>query len=30
MVFAMTAAMCLIAGTIALRRVRKADPAEVF
>jgi putative ABC transport system permease protein len=30
MVFAMTAVMCLIAGTIALRRVRKADPAEVF
>jgi putative ABC transport system permease protein len=30
MVFGMTAAMCLIAGTIALRRVAKADPAEVF
>jgi putative ABC transport system permease protein len=29
-VFALTAAMCLIAGTIALRRVSKADPAEVF
>lgn len=30
MVFVMTAAMCLIAGTIAMRRVSKADPAEVF
>lgn len=30
MVFAMTAAMCVIAGTIAMRRVSKADPAEVF
>jgi putative ABC transport system permease protein len=30
MVFAMTAAMCFIAGTIALRRVSTADPAEVF
>jgi putative ABC transport system permease protein len=30
LVFTMTAAMCLIAGTIALRRVRSADPAEVF
>jgi putative ABC transport system permease protein len=30
MVFALTAAMCLVAGTIALRRVSTADPAEVF
>jgi putative ABC transport system permease protein len=30
MVFAMTAVMCFFAGTIALRRVSKADPAEVF
>lgn len=30
MVFALTAAMCLLAGTIAMRRVSKADPAEVF
>jgi putative ABC transport system permease protein len=30
MVFVMTAAMCAIAGTIAMRRVSKADPAEVF
>jgi ABC-type lipoprotein release transport system permease subunit len=29
-VFALTAGMCLLAGTIALRRVSKADPAEVF
>lgn len=30
LVFAMTAAMCAIAGTIAMRRVSQADPAEVF
>lgn len=30
LVFAMTAAMCFIAGTVALRRVSKADPADVF
>ncbi len=30
LVFAMTAAICFVAGTIALRRVSKADPAEVF
>jgi putative ABC transport system permease protein len=30
LVFAMTAAMCAIAGTIAMRRVSRADPAEVF
>jgi putative ABC transport system permease protein len=30
LVFALTAGMCLLAGTIALRRVSKADPAEVF
>ncbi len=30
LVFGMTAVMCFIAGTIALRRVSKADPAEVF
>lgn len=29
-VFAMTLAMCAFAGTIAMRRVSKADPAEVF
>jgi putative ABC transport system permease protein len=29
-VFAMTAGMCLIAGTIAMRRVYSADPADVF
>jgi putative ABC transport system permease protein len=29
-VFGLTAAMCLVAGTIALRRVSTADPAEVF
>lgn len=29
-VFALTAGMCLLAGTIALRRVSTADPAEVF
>jgi putative ABC transport system permease protein len=30
MVFALTAMMCATAGTIALRRVYSADPAEVF
>lgn len=30
LVFVMTAAMCAIAGTIAMRRVSQADPAEVF
>lgn len=30
MVFAMTATMCALAGTIAMRRVSRADPAEVF
>lgn len=30
MVFALTAAMCIAAGLIAMRRVRRADPAEVF
>jgi putative ABC transport system permease protein len=30
LVFALTAGICFIAGTIALRRVSKADPAEVF
>jgi putative ABC transport system permease protein len=29
-VFAITSAMCMISGAIAMRRVRKADPAEVF
>ena len=29
-VFAMTAAMCAVAGAIAMRRVYSADPAEVF
>ena len=29
-VFALTAAMCGLAGSIALRKVRTADPAEVF
>lgn len=29
-VFLLTVAMCLIAGTIAMRRVYSADPAEVF
>jgi putative ABC transport system permease protein len=29
-VLALTAAMCALAGTIAMRRVSKADPAEVF
>ena len=30
MVFVMTLAMCTIAGLIALRKVRSADPASVF
>jgi putative ABC transport system permease protein len=30
LVFSMTAAMCAVAGTIAMRRLSKADPAEVF
>jgi putative ABC transport system permease protein len=30
MVFALTAVMCVAAGLIAMRRVRQADPAEVF
>lgn len=30
LVFVMTAGMCFIAGTVALRRVSQADPAEVF
>ena len=30
MVFAMTAAMCFVAGAAALRRVARSDPAEVF
>lgn len=30
LVFALTAAMCAAAGTIAMRRVYAADPAEVF
>jgi putative ABC transport system permease protein len=30
LVFVLTAAMCAIAGTIAMRRVYSADPAEVF
>ena len=30
MVFGLTAAMCALAGTIAMRRVSKADPADVF
>ena len=29
-VFLLTAGMCLIAGTIAMRRIYSADPAEVF
>jgi len=29
-VFALTAAMCAVAGAIALRKVRQADPAEIF
>jgi len=29
-VFALTAVMCAVAGTIALRKVRQADPAEIF
>ncbi|MEI8143925.1 MAG: ABC transporter permease DevC [Alphaproteobacteria bacterium] len=30
LVLALTAGMCLIAGTLALRRVSRVDPAEVF
>lgn len=30
LVFGLTAAMCALSGAIAMRRVRKADPAEVF
>ncbi len=30
LVFALTAVMCVISGAIAMRRVQKADPAEVF
>jgi len=30
LVFAMTGLMCAVAGTLALRRVARADPAEVF
>lgn len=30
LVFVLTAAMCAVAGTIAMRRVYSADPAEVF
>jgi putative ABC transport system permease protein len=30
LVFALTAIMCAISGTIAMRRLRSADPAEVF
>lgn len=30
MVFGLTAGMCALAGTLALRRVSRADPAEVF
>jgi putative ABC transport system permease protein len=29
-VFALTAAMCAVSGTIAMRRVFSADPADVF
>lgn len=29
-VFALTAVMCVLAGTIAMRRIYSADPAEVF
>lgn len=29
-VFGLTAAMCAVAGAIALRKVRQADPAEIF
>ena len=29
-VLGLTAAMCAVAGTIALRKVRQADPAEIF
>lgn len=30
LVFILTGVMCLIAGAVALRKVRRADPAEVF
>lgn len=30
LVFALTAVMCVISGAIAMRRVQRADPAEVF
>jgi putative ABC transport system permease protein len=30
MVFGLTAVMCMIAGTLAMRRLRSADPADVF
>jgi putative ABC transport system permease protein len=30
LVFVLTAAMCAVAGTIAMRRIYSADPAEVF
>jgi putative ABC transport system permease protein len=30
MVFGLTAVMCAIAGTLAMRRLRSADPADVF
>jgi putative ABC transport system permease protein len=30
LVFALTTAMCVVAGAMALRKVRSADPAEVF
>jgi putative ABC transport system permease protein len=29
-VFLMTAGMCALAGTISMRRLSKADPADVF
>jgi putative ABC transport system permease protein len=29
-IFALTVAMCILSGSIALRRVLAADPAEVF
>ncbi len=30
LVFLLTALMCAVAGTIAMRRIYSADPAEVF
>jgi putative ABC transport system permease protein len=30
LVFALTAGMCVLSGMLALRKVRAADPAEVF